>query len=258
MSELIHARVVENLKRLRLGYIAERLDASLSEAARNDLTYLHFLDTLLGEEVAAKQRKRVAMHITIAHFPEIKTLDDFDFTFQPSLDQRLVQELATGRFIASAENVLLFGPPGVGKTHLAIGLGRACIEAGYTTLYTSATSLITALAKAENEGNIAEKLTFFAKPKLLIIDELGYLPFERRSAHLFFQLIARRYEKGSTLITTNQGVAQWGTVFGDDVIAAAILDRLLHHSHILTVQGESYRLKQKRKAGFLGSSRIEK
>lgn len=258
MSELVHARVIEHLKRLRLGFVAERLDAHLSEAARHDMTYLDFLDTVLAEELAAKQRKRVSMHITIAHFPAIKTLEDFDFPFQPSLDQRLVRELATGRFVANGENVLLFGPPGVGKTHLAIGLGRACIEAGYTVLFTSATALITALAKAEAEGQVTEKLAFYTKPKLLIIDELGYLPFERRSAHLFFQLIARRYEKGSTMITTNQAVIHWGNVFGDEVIAAAILDRLLHHSHVLTIQGDSYRLKQKRKTGLLGNAKTEK
>jgi DNA replication protein DnaC len=184
----------------------------------------------------------------------VKSLDDFDFKFQPSVDQKLVRELATGRFIAQAENVLVFGPPGVGKTHLAIGLGRAAVEAGHTVLFTSATALIASLAKAESDGQFAEKLSFYAKPKLLVIDELGYLPFEKRSAHLFFQLVARRYEKGSLLLTTNQAISQWGTVFGDDVLAAAILDRLLHHSHTMVVQGESYRLKLKRKAGLLGSS----
>ena len=119
-------------------------------------------------------------------------------------------------------------------------------------LFTSATALIAGLSKAEAEGKLGEQLTFLAKPKLLIVDELGYLPFERRSAHLFFQLVARRYERGSILITTNQSVSQWGTVFGDDVLAAAILDRLLHHSHTLTIQGESYRLRQKKRAGLLG------
>jgi DNA replication protein DnaC len=253
-TEITRARVLENLGRLRLGRLVEQLDALLSTAARGEPTYLDFLDAILREEVGAKQRKRVAMGIQIAHFPAVKTLDDFDFKFQPSVDQKLVRELAVSRYIANAENVLVFGPPGVGKTHLAIGLGRAAVEAGYTVLFTSATALLGALSKAETEGQLAERLAFYAKPKLLVVDELGYLPFEKRSAHLFFQLIARRYEKGAMLITTNQVVTQWGTVFGDEVLAAAILDRLLHHSFTLMIQGESYRLKQKRKAGLLGRS----
>lgn len=147
--------------------------------------------------------------------------------------------------------MLIFGAPGLGKTHLAIAIGRAVVEAGHSVLFTSATALLAALSKAETDGQLADRLMFYTKPKLLIIDELGYLPFERRSAHLFFQLVARRYERASLLITTNQLVTQWGAVFGDDVLAAAILDRLLHHSHTLMIQGESYRLRQKKKAGLL-------
>jgi DNA replication protein DnaC len=251
-TELMFARVQERLTKLRLGHVASRLDALLSDAARKDCSYLEFLDSLLAEETEAKQRKRIAMGLQIAHFPTVKTLEDFDFKFQPSIDAKLVRELATGGFVTRQENILLFGPPGVGKSHLAIGLGRKVVEAGHSTLFTSATGLISTLARAEAEGALADKLTFFAKPKLLVIDELGYLNFERRSAHLFFQLVTRRYEKGSILLTTNKSVGQWSSVFGDDMTAAAVLDRLLHHSHTMVIQGESYRLKQKKKAGLLG------
>ena len=171
MSVVIHARVVEQLTRLRLRYVADRLDAVLNDAARNEPTYLDFLDGVLRQEVDAKQRTRVAMGLKIAHFPTVKTLDDFDFKFQPSVDQRLVRELATARFLAQAENVLIFGAPGVGKTHLAIALGRAVVEAGHSVLFTSATALLAALSKAETDGQLSDRLMFYTKPKLLIIDE---------------------------------------------------------------------------------------
>jgi DNA replication protein DnaC len=246
-------RVFAALKRLQLTHLRDTLASVLSEAAKQQWTYLEFLDQALGREVDAKQGKRTRMGMQIAHFPCIRTIEGFDFAFQPSADERLIRELSTGNFIAHGENVLIFGPPGVGKSHLAIGLGRKAVEQGHSVRFTTATALLAILGKAEAEGSLGEKLTEYSKPRLLIIDELGYLPFERRSAHLFFQLVNRRYERGSLLVTTNQRVSEWGSVFGDEVLATAILDRLLHHSHTLLITGESYRLREKRRSGLIRS-----
>jgi DNA replication protein DnaC len=246
-------RVFAALKRLQLPHLRETIASVLSQAAKEQWTYLEFLDQILGREVDAKQGKRIRMGLQIAHFPCVRTIEGFDFSFQPSADERMIRELSTGNFIAHGENVLMFGPPGVGKSHLAIGLGRKVVEQGHTVRFSTATALLAILGKAESEGNLSEKLTEYSKPRLLIIDELGYLPFERRAAHLFFQLVNRRYEKGSLLVTTNQRVSEWGVVFGDEVLATAILDRLLHHSHTLLITGESYRLREKRKSGLIRS-----
>jgi DNA replication protein DnaC len=252
MSGLQLERLQEQLQRLRLTQSAGRLGSLLEGAAKRELSYSDFLEELLSTELAGKQERNTIMRVRMAHFPFEKSLDSFDFKFQPSLDPKIVRELATCRYIANAENVLLLGPPGVGKTHLAVALGLKACAAGYRTLFASAASLITALTRAQSENRLEEKLKVLTQPKLLVIDEIGYLPLGPSGANLLFQLIARRYERGSIILTSNQSLTGWGDVFGDPIIATAILDRLLHHSTMLNVKGESYRLKEKRKAGVFG------
>jgi len=216
------------------------------QARDQNWSHEEYLAALLQRQVADRESKGATMRIRTAHFPAVKTLEDFNLDHLPSLRRDILAHLATGTFVAKAENVVLLGPPGIGKTHLAIGLGVAAARSGHSVLFDTASNWIARLATAHQAGRLEAELKKIRRYKLIIIDEVGYIPFDQDAANLFFQLIASRYELGSIMVTSNLPFGRWGETFSDDVVAAAMIDRLVHHAEVLTLTGDSYRTRSRR------------
>src|SRR6478609_8755156 len=239
------------LNTLGLKAVEARLESLLEQAAKKEPSYADFLNDLLGCEVDARRSRYLRARLQLAHLPFVKNFDQFEFGFQPSIDERQIRELRTLRFIHEASNVIFLGPPGVGKSHLSVSLAEAAIQAGFGAYFMTANDLVHDLGRAYREGRLDRRMRVYLAPKVLIIDEMGYLPLDDLGATIFFQLVSARYERGSIILTSNKSYGDWGSIFGDPIIATAILDRLLHHSTTVNIRGESYRLKDRRRAGLM-------
>jgi DNA replication protein DnaC len=237
-------RLRAQLADLKLPGALEALDEILRQLDGGTLAAPAALEALLGAQISLRNNRRLQAAMRSSRLPAVKTLADFDFTFQPSLKREQIDSLHTLGFLERRENVVLLGPPGVGKTHLAISLAIAAAQSGRRVYYGTLADLITSLEEAQQAGRLTHRLKTLVFPSLLVVDEIGYLPISRTGAMLFFQLMSRRYETGATVLTSNKGFEEWGEVFGDDVMAAALIDRLVHHCHIVNIRGNSYRLRQ--------------
>ena len=250
MNNFTYERLHNNLAHLKLDTIEAILDNYLELAARDDKTTMEVLDYLLEQERKHRDAAAIDRRMKSAVFPVKKTLEEFNFDFQPSIERSVIEDLATLRFIHNAENLVLLGPPGVGKSHIAVALGIEAVKAGFSAYFVNASNLIERLKKANREGVLEKKIKDFMRYNLLIIDEMGYLPFDEEGAHCFFQLISKRYEKSSIIFTSNKSYGEWGEIFKDHVIAVALLDRILYHSTTINIKGESYRLKERKRQGI--------
>jgi DNA replication protein DnaC len=237
-------RIRHSLVGLRMPRAMEVLDQTVRQLECGQVSALEAIDALLAEELTLRESRRIKTALVMARLTAVKTLAGFDFSFQPSLDRTRILTLAQLEFIDRNEVIHVLGPPGTGKSHLAVALGVEAVKAGRSVYFSTLADIIASLAKAEREGCLRERIRWLARSALLIVDEIGYLPVIPGGGNLFFQLVNARYEKGAMILTSNRGFAEWGDVFGDPVVATALLDRLLHHAVVIQIEGSSYRLRQ--------------
>lgn len=240
----MNSTLFKDLRNLKLSGIAKTLEVRNEQAIREKLSYMEFLELLIEDELANRKDNSYKKRFQKAHFPFTKTLEEYDFNFQPTLNRQEIYNLATCEFIRKKENVVFIGPPGTGKTHLSISIGIKALQQGYKVIFTTVSDMMSALFESKADNSYAQKLKYYLSSDLLILDELGFRKLNEHIVDQFYEIISQRYEKGSLIITSNKTFDEWGNIFWDSILASAILDRIVHHCHLVLIKGESYRMRE--------------
>jgi len=240
----MNSTLFKDLRNLKLSGIAKTLEVRNEQAIREKLSYMEFLELLIEDKLANRKDNSYKKRFQKAHFPFTKTLEEYDFNFQPTLNRQEIYNLATCEFIRKKENVVFIGPPGTGKTHLSISIGIKALQQGYKVIFTTVSDMMSALFESKADNSYAQKLKYYLSSDLLILDELGFRKLNEHIVDQFYEIISQRYEKGSLIITSNKTFDEWGNIFWDSILASAILDRIVHHSHLVLIKGESFRMRR--------------
>jgi len=253
MDSVVYSRLHSNLAIMKLNTVDSILDSYLESAISEEKSFTEILDYLMDQELKARTASAIEQRTRLSAIPVKKYLDDFDFSFQPSIDKNVVKELRSLRFINNTENIVLLGPAGIGKTHIATGLALEAIRAGFSAYFTTGHKMVEKMKRAAHRDWLDRAMAVYSRPKLLVVDEIGYLPLDREGANLFFQVVSNRYEKNSTIFTSNKNFGEWGEILCDDILASAVLDRILHHCTVVNIKGDSYRIRNRARKMSEGS-----